>query len=880
MQQQQKRGLSGQRVTPREQGIVGQAAFAKIHFCVSLEFWICFSDDDCDLKTQYCNKICLCRRGFEPAGIQSPSSCIPSDPMSRCYICSETAISTDSCTHFLGEAVNCPPVITGEGKTGCFISLDSLGMVRERGCGSVYGSWTEMNFREPCVIVSETPFRLKCTCMNSYCNDFTGKLEVSVCDTEELKEIGKRSIKGLVDAQREWRHGQQPSTPQRTPKPTPPRNPPKIPAEAHKFIKCVKIRGENPCPGIQPARCTVMSSDCMDKVATETITKIKCALQEKGASLYGIPGDISMNYIHLFGQEVWCERSKVSLELRELRRMLAEAEKEAEEAFQCSENAMKGICPGAGERIDALIGDYKRIQGCLKHLRDRRVALHKKARELCKTLTSSTEVLYEPLGIGIRALLARRGGHSPMDSMFSNLATDMARSAETLFSGQEMTKCRNFFSEVGQWAIGLLQSAAWASVSMCEWLQLRGPQFPGLPKAVTSDGDEERIPADEKEWLYADGPSLPKRPTAYRQWAVSRDAYLLYSEASHFREASYCLLVSHGFTSAEAALAVPAFPEKHRKKILERRVNEDYLNGEVDAWRGRWVVQAAILSRRFSGVKSIRNSIITHKHTSWKEHSLRWHTHTPHKIATLAVLIADDDDAILIKGSIIHTSSSNSKSTTLVPSSCSCTTTIIITCFQSIRRRGLTFAHPLSPTLGLHHNLIIEPQTAQWPGQKAPPVAPQWLRQPLRSPPLHHIHQHHNNGQDQTRHQHCQKHHLPTLGQCKHAEWEHEEHDDQIRHCEPPVLCCDVSQHLGQSHRPPHGWYHRAACRESLMWSGPAARAARTAVDVVPTLEPRHRGYMRSRVTRPMPANGVRAEVKTELDWTRKVMMAPNAMAM
>ena len=42
-----------------------------------------------------------------------------------------------------------------------------------------------------------------------------------------------------------------------------------------------------------------------------------------------------------------------------------------------------------------------------------------------------------------------------------------------------------------------------------------------------------------------------------------------------------------------------------------------------------------------------------------------------------------------------------------------------------------------------------------------------------------------------------------------------------------------------------------------------------------PIFDPSVRGKARSRETNPAPASGVRVEVKTELDWTRTVRMAP-----
>ena len=62
--------------------------------------------------------------------------------------------------------------------------------------------------------------------------------------------------------------------------------------------------------------------------------------------------------------------------------------------------------------------------------------------------------------------------------------------------------------------------------------------------------------------------------------------------------------------------------------------------------------------------------------------------------------------------------------------------------------------------------------------------------------------------------------------------------------------------------------------------SGEAARAARSEVVVVPMFDPNVSGYIRFKLTTPMPTRGVNVEVKTELDWTRKVRRAPTNRAM
>lgn len=57
------------------------------------------------------------------------------------------------------------------------------------------------------------------------------------------------------------------------------------------------------------------------------------------------------------------------------------------------------------------------------------------------------------------------------------------------------------------------------------------------------------------------------------------------------------------------------------------------------------------------------------------------------------------------------------------------------------------------------------------------------------------------------------------------------------------------------------------------------AKAASIPVTVVPMLEPRVSGYIRSRVITLRPTSGVSADVNTELDCTRIVRQAPTIIA-
>ncbi len=59
---------------------------------------------------------------------------------------------------------------------------------------------------------------------------------------------------------------------------------------------------------------------------------------------------------------------------------------------------------------------------------------------------------------------------------------------------------------------------------------------------------------------------------------------------------------------------------------------------------------------------------------------------------------------------------------------------------------------------------------------------------------------------------------------------------------------------------------------------GGDASAANTLVNVVPTLAPRVKGYILSSERTPIPTSGVKAEVKTDDDWSSMVSRAPAAM--
>ncbi len=59
---------------------------------------------------------------------------------------------------------------------------------------------------------------------------------------------------------------------------------------------------------------------------------------------------------------------------------------------------------------------------------------------------------------------------------------------------------------------------------------------------------------------------------------------------------------------------------------------------------------------------------------------------------------------------------------------------------------------------------------------------------------------------------------------------------------------------------------------------GGDASAAKTLVNVVPTLAPKVNGYILSRDKTPMPTRGVNAEVNTEEDCNSVVISAPRAM--
>ena len=85
-----------------------------------------------------------------------------------------------------------------------------------------------------------------------------------------------------------------------------------------------------------------------------------------------MPNDVKIDFVHLLAGEVWCERSRVSLELKVLRRMLARVTEEAECARGSADDAYGG---GASE---CYVKEFKKIMDCLKPLRDRRRLVHHK----------------------------------------------------------------------------------------------------------------------------------------------------------------------------------------------------------------------------------------------------------------------------------------------------------------------------------------------------------------------------------------------------------------------------------------------------------------------------------------------------------------------
>jgi hypothetical protein len=94
--------------------------------------------------------------------------------------------------------------------------------------------------------------------------------------------------------------------------------------------------------------------------------------QNQGATTYGLPGDVKIDFVHLLTSEVWCERSRISLELKLLRKMLARATEEAECARGTADDAY------GGGQSECYVKEFKRIMDCLKPLRDRRRLVHHK----------------------------------------------------------------------------------------------------------------------------------------------------------------------------------------------------------------------------------------------------------------------------------------------------------------------------------------------------------------------------------------------------------------------------------------------------------------------------------------------------------------------
>ncbi|CAG0919725.1 unnamed protein product [Notodromas monacha] len=394
---------------------------------------------------------------------------------------------------------------------------------------------------------------------------------------EGIQAWQKDFMEQFLNNHRNWRRGEQPGTPSVSKPKTISRSPLELPDNVQEFLDNAKLGPEPNSDRI--ALCTF--GKIMDEVEHKAVVDIRCALEEKGAAIYGIPNDTKINYIHLLTKEVWCERSKVSLELKLLRKILQQATEEADEAQRCSDAVYNGLVQGAQDQIDCWVKEYKRIMDCLRPLKDRRRLLHHKALTVCRSVKDATEVLHLPLQVGISAFSAKRSGVSPVGNMMSNLGSDILRAAYGLF-GVEFAKCTNFAAKLGVELDHELSAASWASVALCEYLQLRGPHFPRAP--------------DNMEEMNCEGPLPPLSPVPYQQWATMRDTYMLYREASYFRT----VLKSHDFVDKEAACAFPAFPEKDRKCIFHGYVSASYLDDNVGLWKGRWAIRNAILNRSAS----------------------------------------------------------------------------------------------------------------------------------------------------------------------------------------------------------------------------------------------------------------------------------------
>jgi hypothetical protein len=379
----------------------------------------------------------------------------------------------------------------------------------------------------------------------------------------------KDTMDTFLENQRNWRRGTQPSTPSKKRHQLVEREPLILPDSVQQFVDRVKCGGGNECAPIAlPTHGRVM-----DEVEQRTVLEIKCELEKEGATTYGLPGDVKIDFVHLLTSEVWCERSRISLELKLLRKMLARATEEAECARGTADDAY------GGGQSECYVKEFKRIMDCLKPLRDRRRLVHHKAQSVCRAVTDATRILYDPLDWGICSLTAKRTGESPVGRMMSNLGSDMLRQAYALF-GVEFSKCTNFPERFGRELKNELASAAWASNALCEYLQLRGPHFPDI------------IPEDPDE-LNCEGPMPPTEPVAFNKWATMRDVYLLYKEAHHFRQ----VMKSHDFVDKEVACTFPAFPEKDRRCIFNGYVTPMYLEDNVGLWRGKWAIRHAIVNR-------------------------------------------------------------------------------------------------------------------------------------------------------------------------------------------------------------------------------------------------------------------------------------------
>ena len=69
----------------------------------------------------------------------------------------------------------------------------------------------------------------------------------------------------------------------------------------------------------------------------------------------------------------------------------------------------------------------------------------------------------------------------------------------------------------------------------------------------------------------------------------------------HFDPKNFQLMTSHGFTAKETEEVFPSFPSKDKNRIYFGTVTREYLNDQLDAWKGPWAIKDSLTAKKALG---------------------------------------------------------------------------------------------------------------------------------------------------------------------------------------------------------------------------------------------------------------------------------------